>query len=91
MNSGDEIIEPEAFRALDADGDGVVSKEDLKNKLQQLVFVGDFFVSPLCINQYYLGFVLYVFQVFEANPRQVSGFEHVFEGMDILVDNMPLG
>lgn len=53
LNSGDESIEPEAFKALDADGDGVVSKEDLKNKLQQ-----------------------------------VSGFEHVFEGMDVLVDNM---
>eukprot|EP00913_Durusdinium_trenchii_P020259 g19032.t1 len=39
--------------ALDADGDGVVSKDDLKNRLQQ-----------------------------------VSGFEHVFEGMDVLVDNM---
>lgn len=36
LNSGDESIEPEAFKALDADGDGVVSKEDLKNKLQQL-------------------------------------------------------
>jgi len=53
LNSGDESIEPEAFKALDADGDGVVSKEDLKQKLQQ-----------------------------------VSGFEHVFEGMDVLVDNM---
>jgi len=38
LNSGDESIEPEAFKALDADGDGVVSKEDLKNKLQQLGF-----------------------------------------------------
>ncbi|CAK9015623.1 unnamed protein product [Durusdinium trenchii] len=53
LNSGNESIEPEAFRALDADGDGVVSKDDLKNRLQQ-----------------------------------VSGFEHVFEGMDVLVDNM---
>ena len=38
LNGGDESIEPEAFKALDADGDGVVSKEDLKNKLQQLGF-----------------------------------------------------
>lgn len=53
LSSGEEPIEPEAFKALDADGDGVVSKEDLKKKLQQ-----------------------------------VSGFEHVFEGMDVLVDNM---
>ena len=53
LNSGDESISPEAFKELDADGDGVVSKEDLKSKLSK-----------------------------------VHGFENVFEGMDILVDNM---
>eukprot|EP00434_Breviolum_minutum_P019428 symbB.v1.2.017131.t1/scaffold1268.1/size213459/12 len=52
LSGGDGSIEPNAFKALDADGDGVVSKEDLKKKLLQV------------------------------------GFEHVFEGMDVLVDNM---
>lgn len=28
-------MDSEAFQALDADGDGVVSKDDLKKKLQQ--------------------------------------------------------
>ena len=32
---GDENMDSEAFQALDADGDGVVSKDDLKKKLQQ--------------------------------------------------------
>ncbi|CAJ1347579.1 unnamed protein product [Effrenium voratum] len=51
--SGDENLSAEAFKALDADGDGTVSKADLKLRL-----------------------------------AKVSGFENVFEGMDVLVDNM---
>lgn len=39
------------------------------------------------------GFLLHLAQcplpnAARPNARQVSGFEHVFEGMDVLVDNM---